>query len=142
MHKKICKGCFKPFTTRDKRIKRCSWECYVQTRPLPKTCFKKGHKSPSGERHPFWKGGKRIRSDRYVEVITEERYKTGARKYIFEHRLVMEKHIKRKLLPNEIVHHKNGIKHDNRIENLEIVLRKTHKGIVTCPHCLKSFSIK
>jgi len=43
-----------------------------------------------------------------------------------EHRIIMEKAINRTLSFNECVHHKNGNKRDNRLENLEIISRSEH----------------
>lgn len=53
----------------------------------------------------------------------------GKNQHIFEHRLVMEQHLGRKLLVTELVHHINGNKLDNRIENLQIITKENHPQI-------------
>ena len=50
----------------------------------------------------------------------------GSNGYYEEHRLVMEKHLGRYLLPSEDVHHINEIKNDNRLENLQVMTHAEH----------------
>lgn len=83
-----------------------------------------------GEKNPNWKGGRRLRSDGYIRILRttlsiHEQNKFASmfdvRGRVLEHRIIMARHIGRALHRWEIVHHKNGIKDDNRLENLELL---------------------
>jgi hypothetical protein len=52
----------------------------------------------------------------------------GKSRGILQHRYVMEQHLKRPLFDYETVHHVNGVRDDNRLENLEVWIVRPHKG--------------
>lgn len=73
-----------------------------------------------GERHAK---GTSIKPNGYVEITR------GENKGKSEHRVIMENHLGRKLKPNEVVHHINHEKTDNRIENLQVMTAEEHNRL-------------
>jgi len=109
----ICETCGKSFYRCPSEIKKgsyrfCSKKCgYIASKGIEKNIV------PIDERTWF------VSKKGYLAT-------TIRRKWIWQHRWVLERYLGRKLLKSEIVHHLNAIKTDNRIENLALCSQKTH----------------
>ena len=78
-----------------------------------------------GSNHWKWRNG-HSRCKGYETIKVPDHPYANKRGYVYEQRLVMEKHLGRYLLPNERVHHINGDPLDNRLQNLIIMTHRAH----------------
>jgi len=89
----------------------------------------------------------------YILIVAPENYpgKKFRGRYAYEHSIVYWQHHNRITLPGEVIHHKNHDKHDNRIENLELISNSKHSAdhqskpwtyaFVECFKCEKTFRL-
>jgi hypothetical protein len=106
------------------RKKNCK-ECQAPVWENSTVCIK--CHNASGDKSPSWKGGRTYHKAGYVMIKVAGHPKNNG--YLFEHILVMENYLGRKLYPGENIHHINGVKDDNRLENLELWIRPQPTGI-------------
>lgn len=86
-------------------------------------CVPCNGKRQTGSGNASWKGGMVYHKKGYIMI------RTPGRNYVFEHVLVMENFLGRELIKGENVHHLNGVRDDNRLENLELWTRPQPTGI-------------
>jgi len=86
-----------------------------------------------GASNSRWKGGRYKHPSGYVYIYLYSGdffyWMANHQGYVLEHRLVMARHLGRNLQPWEVIHHKNGIRDDNRLENLRLTTDLGNKQI-------------
>lgn len=136
---KKCPTCGKCFTVglklRDRKF--CSVGCYSKTiegRVLSESSRRKVSESKLGNKHPFWNGGVHKAKGRTYLLDRDHPAASGNYRYLPKARLVVEKHLGRTLNPDEIVHHRNEKKNDDRLENLMVLNGKPAHARIHSKH--------
>lgn len=113
VHERECKECKKKFRTTGGEISRnggfyCSRACfYKQIKQLvPRESLHSGFK------------GYRVKANQYIKALSPDHPRSDKKGYVFEHILVIEKHLGRQLKGKETVHHIDGVKTNNLLGNL------------------------
>ncbi len=91
-------------------------------------CYSKGMgKKHFGASNPNWKGGRLIASNGYILIrVGTDHHLSDVRGYAYEHRLFAEEKIGRRLRPREQVHHIDGNRGNNALENIEVMETLAH----------------
>jgi len=133
-----CSGCGCPcgshkYNLTDKKIYRCR-KCNNQIQGLkrrgkPSTKRGKTFKNLQREKSVNWKGGRYVGTDGYVMVLVKSgstNRKSGWDNYKKEHVVLIEKQLGRKIRKNECIHHIDGNKQNNNLDNLVVIKSNKH----------------
>lgn len=106
---------------------------------------------PKGEENPMWQGGRRVNHQGYIEIHMPEHHRARGNGYVFEHILVLEAKIGRRMDDFEVCHHADGNRTNNHPNNLFVVKKSEHGRLhprrrnqvtLVCPICRNEFKVK
>lgn len=115
----------------------CSMECKKKLQSIRMSGEGNHQFGIRGEDNPSWKGGRKVSSYGYILIYMPEHPFCNGDGNIFEHRYIAEQYLltdensvvvggKRYLSKKYVVHHKDGNRKNNDIENLEVMLKGEH----------------
>lgn len=73
-----------------------------------------------GKANPAWRGGRRLNTNGYVLILAHGHHLADCDGYVFEHRLIAERKLGRRLNPKEVIHHIDGDRTNNKPDNLMV----------------------